>query len=67
MKLITISNDGGIKSVSSVTELLDFMDEDGITVNVADGETVYVWEGMHLIGENDGMTQMVPLTAPLTK
>ncbi|MBQ2968742.1 MAG: hypothetical protein IJE10_11570 [Clostridia bacterium] len=67
VKLITISNDGGIKSVSSVTELLDFMDEDGITVNVADGETVYVWEGMHLIGENDGMTQMVPLTAPLTK
>lgn len=51
--------------VSSTVEstFIDFMDEDGIDVNVAEGETVYVWKGTAL----PTGTNMVPLCAPLTR
>ena len=62
VKLITVKN--GV--VSSTNELIDFMDKDGITVTVGDGETVYVWEGQYLVGKN-GVTTAKPLCDPLTK
>ena len=62
VKLITVKN--GV--VSSTNELIDFMDEDGITVTVGDGEIIYVWEGQYVVGPN-GATTAKPLCDPLTK
>ena len=55
----------GKSVVSSTTEstFIDFMDADGIDVTVAEGETVYVWQGTAL----PTGTNMVPLCAPLTR
>jgi len=55
--------DGVVTETTIVNDVIDFMDKDGIEITVAEGQTVYVWEGTALpVG-----SMMAPLCAPISR